>query len=69
MYRRVGMHSNHRRFADLCSHLRMSVSWQVVPSALEKLMDETDPEKYEAVTEVLMNMTKLDIKELQEAAE
>jgi predicted 3-demethylubiquinone-9 3-methyltransferase (glyoxalase superfamily) len=45
---------------------RYGVSWQVVPSALPKLL--ADPGKAGRVMEALMRMKKLDIQALQEAA-
>jgi predicted 3-demethylubiquinone-9 3-methyltransferase (glyoxalase superfamily) len=46
---------------------RYGVSWQVVPSALTKLL--ADPAKAARVMPVLMGMTKLDIQKLQDAAD
>jgi predicted 3-demethylubiquinone-9 3-methyltransferase (glyoxalase superfamily) len=46
---------------------RYGLSWQVVPTILDKLMK--DPEKSKRVMGALMQMTKLDIKTLKQAAE
>ena len=50
---------------SMCGWLkdRYGVSWQIVPSMLDKLMAESP-----RVTEELMKMRKLDIRKLQEAA-
>ncbi len=56
---------------DQCGWLvdRYGVSWQIVPTALGKLMSDEDPEKVKRVTEAMFQMKKLDIKTLQEAYE
>jgi predicted 3-demethylubiquinone-9 3-methyltransferase (glyoxalase superfamily) len=46
---------------------KYGVSWQVVPSVLPELL--SDPEKAARVWPVLMGMTKLDIRALQDAAD
>lgn len=46
---------------------KFGVSWQVVPSALDRLLNNSDPEKANRVMAVLMNMTKLDIATLEQA--
>ncbi len=46
---------------------RYGVSWQVVPSILEKLVGDENPEKSQRVMEAIMTMVKLDIAALQKA--
>ena len=47
---------------------KFGLSWQVVPEALMKLLKETHGEKAKHLIEALMQMKKLDIKKLEEAA-
>ena len=46
---------------------KFGVSWQIVPSALGRLLGDKDPEKSKRVMEAMMQMTKLDIKTLEQA--
>ena len=46
---------------------KFGVSWQIVPTALAKLMSDPDREKTNRVMQALMRMTKIDIERLQEA--
>ena len=46
---------------------KYGLSWQVVPSALGKLMSDPDPEKSKRVMTAMLKMTKMDIKGLQQA--
>ena len=46
---------------------KFGVAWQIVPSVLEKMMHDKDPERYERVNEVLMDMKQIDIDKLQKA--
>lgn len=48
---------------------RYGVSWQIVPSALAKLMSDPNPEKTGRVMQALLHMKKIDIQQLQQAAE
>jgi predicted 3-demethylubiquinone-9 3-methyltransferase (glyoxalase superfamily) len=48
---------------------RFGVSWQVVPAALEEMLQDRDPEKPKRVMAAIMKMTKLDIGELRRAYE
>lgn len=48
---------------------RYGVSWQVVPSILDKLLQDRDENKVEQVTKAMLKMSKLDIKTLKEAYE
>jgi predicted 3-demethylubiquinone-9 3-methyltransferase (glyoxalase superfamily) len=54
--------------AQQCGWLKdkFGLSWQVIPSALPKLME--DPERSERVMGALLEMKKLDIGRLEEAA-
>jgi predicted 3-demethylubiquinone-9 3-methyltransferase (glyoxalase superfamily) len=47
---------------------KFGLSWQVVPEALMRLLKESKGEKGKRVMEALMQMKKLDIKKLEEAA-
>jgi predicted 3-demethylubiquinone-9 3-methyltransferase (glyoxalase superfamily) len=57
--------------ADQCGWLKdkFSVSWQIVPVVLSKLISDPDPAKSERVMKAMLRMTKLDIKTLQQAYE
>jgi predicted 3-demethylubiquinone-9 3-methyltransferase (glyoxalase superfamily) len=46
---------------------KFGVSWQVVPTVLGELMKRATPAKSQKVMEAIMQMTKLDIKTLQQA--
>jgi predicted 3-demethylubiquinone-9 3-methyltransferase (glyoxalase superfamily) len=48
---------------------KFGVSWQVVPSILGKLLQDPDPAKSKRVMTAMLQMNKLDIKGLQQAAE
>jgi predicted 3-demethylubiquinone-9 3-methyltransferase (glyoxalase superfamily) len=52
-----------------CGWLRdkYGVSWQIVPSILPELMADKDPEKTKRVMKAMLQMTKIDIKALQQA--
>jgi predicted 3-demethylubiquinone-9 3-methyltransferase (glyoxalase superfamily) len=47
---------------------RFGVSWQVVPTALPRLLGDPDPEKSQRVMQAMMGMKKLEIDELERAA-
>ena len=47
---------------------RFGVSWQVVPTALPRLLGDPDPEKSQRVMEAMMGMRKLQIEDLERAA-
>lgn len=47
---------------------RYGLSWQIVPTVLGKLMSDPDPEKAKRVTQAMLQMVKLDIKSLEDAA-
>jgi predicted 3-demethylubiquinone-9 3-methyltransferase (glyoxalase superfamily) len=53
-----------------CGWLRdkFGVAWQVVPTALPRLLQQPDAEKSQRVMQAMMGMKKLVIEELEEAA-
>lgn len=56
---------------SMCGWLKdkFGLSWQVVPSRLTELMLDKNAAKAKKVTEAMMQMTKIDIKKLEEAYE
>jgi len=46
---------------------RFGVSWQIIPTALNRLLQDKDPEKARRVMEAMMQMSKIEVKELEEA--
>ena len=48
---------------------RYGLSWQVVPSGMEELFADPDPEKARRAMEAMLGMRKLDIAALRRAAE
>ncbi len=48
---------------------RFGLSWQVVPTILGELMQDEDPEKANSVMRAMLQMTKIDIAQLQQAYE
>ncbi|WP_242333256.1 MULTISPECIES: VOC family protein [Anaeromyxobacter] len=46
---------------------RYGVSWQIVPTAMERLMSDPDPAKANRVMKAMLQMTKLDIAGLERA--
>jgi predicted 3-demethylubiquinone-9 3-methyltransferase (glyoxalase superfamily) len=46
---------------------RYGLSWQVVPTILEELMNDPDPLKARRATEAMLKMTKIEIDELKRA--
>jgi predicted 3-demethylubiquinone-9 3-methyltransferase (glyoxalase superfamily) len=46
---------------------RYGLSWQIVPTALGRLLGDKDPKKAKRVAEAMMGMGKLDIQRLQDA--
>lgn len=46
---------------------KYGLSWQIVPSILDKLMTDKDPAKAQRVTQAMLKMVKLDIKKLKAA--
>ena len=47
---------------------RYGLSWQIVPTALPRLLQDPDPQKAKRVLEAMMLMKKLDIARLEQAA-
>lgn len=48
---------------------KFGVSWQVVPTALGRFLRDKDPERSKRAMEAMMQMNKIDIKKLQDAAD
>ena len=48
---------------------KYGLSWQIVPTALPRLLQDKDPEKAKRVMKAMMQMHKIDIARLQEAAD
>jgi predicted 3-demethylubiquinone-9 3-methyltransferase (glyoxalase superfamily) len=46
---------------------KFGISWQIVPTALPGLMSDPDREKTSRVMQALMQMTKIEIKKLEDA--
>ena len=47
---------------------RFGLSWQVVPKRLPELLSDPDPEKAQRVMAAMLNMGKIEIAELEQAA-
>jgi predicted 3-demethylubiquinone-9 3-methyltransferase (glyoxalase superfamily) len=47
---------------------KYGVSWQIIPTVLGELMGQTDAAKAQRVMQAMLQMTKLDINGLQQAA-
>ncbi|MGF7236342.1 MAG: VOC family protein, partial [Frankia sp.] len=47
---------------------RYGLSWQVVPAALGEVLGDPDPDRSRRATQAMMEMKKIDIAELQKAA-
>ena len=54
---------------DQCGWLqdKYGVSWQIIPTILGKLLGDKDPAKANRVMQAMLQMTKIDIKRLQQA--
>jgi len=54
---------------DRCGWLqdKFGLSWQIVPSALPRLLQDQDPEKRKRVLNAMLKMTKIDIAGLENA--
>jgi predicted 3-demethylubiquinone-9 3-methyltransferase (glyoxalase superfamily) len=46
---------------------KYGLSWQIIPSALGKMLQDPDPEKANRVMQAMLQMDKIDIKRLQQA--
>ncbi|HMN28395.1 MAG TPA: VOC family protein [Caldilineaceae bacterium] len=46
---------------------RFGISWQVIPTALGRLMQDENPQKAQAVMQAMLQMSKIDIAALQRA--
>jgi len=57
--------------AEQCGWLkdRFGLSWQIVPSALPKLLADSDPAKARRVMEAMLEMKKIDVAALERARE
>lgn len=57
--------------AEQCGWLKdkYGISWQIVPTALEKMLQDKDARKVARVTEAFLKMKKFDIKTLKRAYE
>lgn len=55
--------------AQMCGWLKdkFGVTWQIIPTVLEELLHDKDPEKAKRVMEAMLKMKKIDIKLLKEA--
>ena len=55
---------------DQCGWLKdkFGLSWQIIPSALPRLLSDPNPEKAGRVMQAMMQMTKIDIAKLEQAA-
>jgi len=54
---------------SMCGWLKdkFGLSWQIVPTALGRLMSDPDPEKAGRVTQAMLKMKKIDVAELERA--
>lgn len=48
---------------------KYGLSWQIIPSALGELMSDPDPAKAQRVMQAMLQMTKIEVAELQAAYE
>jgi predicted 3-demethylubiquinone-9 3-methyltransferase (glyoxalase superfamily) len=48
---------------------KYGLSWQIVPTVLGKLLSDKDPKKSGRVMQAMLQMDKIDIRKLEEAAE
>jgi len=46
---------------------KYGLSWQIIPTALGKLMNDPDPEKSKAVVQAMLKMSKIVIEDLKKA--
>jgi len=54
---------------SMCGWLKdkFGLSWQIIPSALTRLMQDADPEKAKRVMDAMLEMQKIDIARLERA--
>lgn len=54
---------------DRCGWLqdKFGLSWQIIPSALPRLLGDKNPAKAQRVVQAMLQMDKIDIKKLEEA--
>jgi predicted 3-demethylubiquinone-9 3-methyltransferase (glyoxalase superfamily) len=54
---------------DRCGWLqdKFGLSWQIIPSALGKMLGDKDPKKANRVMQAMLQMAKIDIKKLKQA--
>jgi len=48
---------------------KFGLSWQIVPTALGKMLGDKNPKKSQSVMKAMLKMKKIDIKKLQEASD
>jgi len=48
---------------------KFGLSWQIVPAILSKLLSDPDPQKSKRTMQAMLQMKKIDIEKLKEAAE
>ena len=55
--------------AQVCGWLKdqFGLSWQVVPTRLDELLNDPNPKKVDAVSKVMFNQSKIIIKDLEDA--
>ena len=46
---------------------KFGVSWQIIPTALGKMMNDPDPEKSSRVMQAMLQMRKIDVNALRQA--
>ncbi|CAN5573787.1 VOC family protein [soil metagenome] len=56
---------------SMCGWLkdRYGISWQIVPKRLNELVNDPDPERARRATEAMLTMTKIEVDELERAAD
>jgi predicted 3-demethylubiquinone-9 3-methyltransferase (glyoxalase superfamily) len=56
---------------DRCGWLRdkFGLSWQIIPTALGRLLSDPDPSRSQRAMKAMLQMNKIDIQELEEAAD
>jgi predicted 3-demethylubiquinone-9 3-methyltransferase (glyoxalase superfamily) len=56
---------------DRCGWLqdKFGLSWQIIPTVLGQLLGDKDPERAKRAMQAMLQMTKIDIAKLQQAAE